>query len=98
MRLPILPRLTAGSSSQGLVVPGPAAISCEEELMTNDSFFALAVGGVITLFFGTLLLFGGYRFFMFLLPIWGFIFGFGLGAQTIQALFGDAFLATVTSW
>ena len=66
--------------------------------MTTESFFALAVGGMIALFFGALLMFGGYRFFMFLLPIWGFFFGFGLGAQTVQALFGDAFLATMTSW
>jgi hypothetical protein len=66
--------------------------------MTSESFFALAVGGMIALFFGSVLLFGGYRFFMFLLPIWGFFFGFGLGAETVQALFGQAFLSTVTSW
>jgi hypothetical protein len=66
--------------------------------MTTESFFALAVGGMIALFFGSLLLFGGYRFFMFLLPIWGFFFGFGLGAQAVQAVFGDAFLSTVSSW
>ena len=66
--------------------------------MTTESFFALAVGGMIALFFGSVLLFGGYRFFMFLLPVWGFLFGFGLGAQTVQAIFGDAFLSTVTSW
>jgi hypothetical protein len=66
--------------------------------MTNDSFFALIVGGMIALFFGAALLFAGYRFFLVLLPILGFFFGFGLGAQTVQALFGDAFLATVTSW
>ncbi len=66
--------------------------------MTGESFFALAVGGMIALLFGSILLLGGYRFFMFLLPIWGFFFGFGLGAQTVQALFGDAFLATVTGW
>jgi hypothetical protein len=66
--------------------------------MTSESFFALAVGGMIALFFGSVLLFGGYRFFMFLLPIWGFFFGFGLGAQTVQALFGQAFLSTATSW
>ena len=28
----------------------------------------------------------------------GFIFGFALGAETLQALFGIGFLATVTSW
>src|SRR5215467_2000619 len=66
--------------------------------MTNDSFFALAAIAIIALLFGTVLLFAGYRFFIFLLPIWGFFFGFALGAQTVQALFGDAFLATVTSW
>src|SRR5215475_4857202 len=66
--------------------------------MTQESFFAVAIGAMIALFFGSLLLFGGYRFFLFLLPIWGFFFGFALGAQSVQALFGDAFLATVTSW
>jgi len=66
--------------------------------MTQESFFAVAIGAMIALFFGSLLLFGGYRFFLFLLPIWGFFFGFGLGAESVQALFGDAFLATVTSW
>jgi len=56
------------------------------------------IGGMIALLFGTLLLLGGYRFFLFVLPIWGFFFGFGLGAESVQALFGDAFLSTVTSW
>ena len=40
----------------------------------------------------------GYRFFLILLPIWGFFFGFGLGAQTIQAIFGTGFLSEATSW
>ncbi|MBV9324012.1 MAG: hypothetical protein JO352_09530 [Chloroflexi bacterium] len=62
--------------------------------MTNESFFALAITGMLALLFGMLLLFGGCRFFIFLLPIWGFFFGFGLGAQAVQALFGDAFLST----
>lgn len=66
--------------------------------MTNDSFFALMVGGIIALLFGSVLLFAGYLFFLFLLPIWGFVFGFGLGAGTVQALFGDALLSTATSW
>jgi hypothetical protein len=66
--------------------------------MTNDSFFALMMAGIIALLFGSVLLFGGYRFFLFLLPIWGFVFGFGLGAGTVQALFGDALLSTATSW
>jgi hypothetical protein len=66
--------------------------------MTGDSFFALAITGMIALFFGTMLIFAGYRFFLFLLPVFGFFFGFGLGAQTVQALFGDGFLSTITGW
>jgi len=66
--------------------------------MTTDSFFAVMCGGMIALLFGMILCFAGYRLFLVLLPIWGFFFGFGLGAQSIQALFGDAFLATITSW
>src|SRR5215467_13913910 len=73
-------------------------MSPERGSMTSDSFFALMVGGIIALLFGSILLLSGYRFFLFLLPIWGFIFGFGLGAETVQAIFGDAFLSTVTSW
>jgi hypothetical protein len=66
--------------------------------MTTDSFFALAVSSMIALFFGSVLAFAGYRFFLVLLPIFGFFFGFVLGAQTMQALFGEGFLATLTSW
>jgi Domain of unknown function (DUF4203) len=66
--------------------------------MTTDSFFALAVSSMIALFFGTVLAFAGYRFFLVLLPIFGFLFGFVLGAQTVQALFGEGFLATLTGW
>ena len=66
--------------------------------MTTDSFFALMCGGMIALLFGLVLAFAGYRLFLVLLPIWGFFFGFALGAQSIQALFGEAFLATITSW
>src|SRR5512139_3915905 len=72
--------------------------SCEEEVMTTDSFFAVMCGCMIALLFGLVLAFPGYRLFLMLLPIWGFFFGFGLGAQSIQALFGDAFLATIPSW
>ena len=66
--------------------------------MTTDSFFALLCVSLITLFFGFVMTFMGYRFFLFLLPIWGFFFGFGVGAEAIQAIFGTAFLADVTSW
>ena len=66
--------------------------------MVNESFFTFACAGIIGLLFGTALTFAGYRLFIFLLPVWGFFFGLALGAQSIQVLFGDAFLATVTSW
>jgi hypothetical protein len=66
--------------------------------MTNESFFALAITAMIAMFFGFVVAFSGYRFFLVLLPIFGFFYGFGLGAHSIQALFGQAFLATVTSW
>ena len=67
--------------------------------MTTDSFFAVMCGGMIALLFGLALAFAGYRLFLLLLPIWGFFFGFGFGAQVIQAIFpNDALLSTVTSW
>jgi hypothetical protein len=60
--------------------------------------FELFCMALIALLFGLALAFGGYRLFLVLLPIWGFFFGFGLGAQTLQVLFGVGMLATVTSW
>lgn len=60
--------------------------------------FELLCATMVGLLLGAVICFGGYRFFLILLPIWGFFFGFGLGAQTVQALLGDAFFATVTSW
>ncbi len=60
--------------------------------------FELLCMTVIALLVGVVLAFNGYRLFLVLLPIWGFFFGFGLGAQTITAIFGDGFLATTTSW
>ena len=66
--------------------------------MVTDSFFTLACAGLIGILFGLTLTFAGDRFFIVLLPIWGFFFGLALGAQTMQALFGVGFLATITSW
>jgi Domain of unknown function (DUF4203) len=53
---------------------------------------------IIALFVGMAICFGGYRWFMLLLPIFGFVFGFGLGLDTMQSLFGTGALATVTGW
>lgn len=68
--------------------------------MVTESFASLLCAGLIAMMFGLLLTFGGYRFFLFLLPIWGFFFGFGLGAQTIQAIGGGnlPLMQDVTSW
>ena len=60
--------------------------------------FELLCAGLIAFLFGLALCFAGYKMFLFLLPIWGFFFGLWLGAQSMQALFGVGFLATVTSW
>jgi hypothetical protein len=60
--------------------------------------FELLCATMIALIFGLAICFGGYRFFLLLLPIWGFFFGFALGAETVQALLGTAFLGTVTGW
>jgi hypothetical protein len=66
--------------------------------MVTESFLGIACAALIAFLFGLALSFYGYRLFLFLLPIWGFFFGLWLGAQTMQALFGVGFLATVTSW
>jgi Ni,Fe-hydrogenase I cytochrome b subunit len=67
--------------------------------MSTDSFFAVMCGGMIALLFGLVMAFAGYRLFLVILPIWAFFFGFGFGAQVIQAIFpNDALLSTVTSW
>ena len=49
---------------------------------------------------GSSVCFAGYRLFLVLLPIWGFIFGLVFGAQTMQALLPANFpmFASVTSW
>jgi hypothetical protein len=68
------------------------------EEVSMPSTFELLCAGLIALGFGLVVLMNGYKLFLILLPIWGFLFGFVFGAQTIQALFNVGFLATVTSW
>lgn len=60
--------------------------------------FELFCMSMIALLLGLAVTFSGYRLFLILLPIWGFFFGFGLGAETLQVLFGVGFLATISSW
>lgn len=66
--------------------------------MSTDLFFTLACTALIASLFGLALAFAGYKLFRVLLPIWGFFFGLWLGAQSIQVLFNEGFLTTITSW
>jgi hypothetical protein len=60
--------------------------------------FEVLCMGMIAILFGLTMAFLGYKMMWILLPIFGFFFGFALGAQTLQFLFGIGFLATITSW
>ena len=60
--------------------------------------FDLLCMTLMALLVGLALVLAGYRMLWIFLPIWGFFFGFGLGAQTLQAWFGIGFLSTITSW
>src|SRR5262245_5901012 len=64
----------------------------------DGSVLGNILAGGLLLFLGSLIAFGGYRLFLVLLPIYGFFFGLSFGAHSVQALFGDGFLSTTTSW
>ena len=64
----------------------------------EGSILGNIIAGALLLFLGGLVAFGGYRLFLVLLPIYGFFFGLSFGAHSVQALFGDGFLSTTTSW
>jgi hypothetical protein len=52
----------------------------------------------LALLLGLIALFAGYRFFLFLLPIWGFFAGFFLAVSAVTVLFGHSFLSSVLGW
>lgn len=54
--------------------------------------------GLLALSLGVLFLFIGYRAFLILLPVGGFVAGFILGAELIASLLDQGFLATLTGW
>jgi hypothetical protein len=54
--------------------------------------------GALAIGIGLAFAFWGFRVFLVLLPIWGFFAGFLLGANGVEYIFGDAFLATATGW
>ena len=53
---------------------------------------------ILAVVLGALFAFGGWRFFLILLPFWGFFVGFNLGTEGVRALIGDGTFATLTSW
>jgi hypothetical protein len=53
---------------------------------------------ILALLLGLIALFAGYRFFLFLLPIWGFFAGFFLAVSAVTLLFGHDFLTSVLGW
>jgi len=60
--------------------------------------FELFCSLLLALGFAVFVAFAGYRFFLVILPIWGFFFGFTLGAQTVQALLNQSLLASATAF
>jgi hypothetical protein len=81
-----------------LPVPRRTCASPEGGSMSSDGTFATVVAASMLLFLGAIVAFFGYRLFWIILPIWGFFFGLAIGAQGVQALFGDGFLSTGLSW
>jgi hypothetical protein len=53
--------------------------------------------GLLALVIGAAFCLAGYRFILFLLPIWGFFAGFSIGASAMVDLFGGGFLSTTSS-
>src|SRR6187431_2085631 len=54
---------------------------------------------ILALVIGLAFAFGGWRFFLILLPLWGFLVGFQLGAEAWMTISpNDGTFATVLSW
>ena len=54
--------------------------------------------GILLLLLGAGACLVGLMLFFFVLPVWGFITGFFVGAAGMEAIFGDGFLSTVSGW
>jgi hypothetical protein len=61
-------------------------------------FFQIVFASLLIILLGLALCFAGYRFFIIILPIWGFFAGFQFGASILNNLFGQGFLTTVIGW
>jgi hypothetical protein len=54
--------------------------------------------GLLVILLGAAVCCLGLRLWFFMLPIWGFVAGFFVGAGIVTGIFGDGFLSTVTGW
>src|SRR5215217_9753899 len=54
--------------------------------------------GIILALIGLAVCFVGLRFWFILLPVFGALTGFFVGARVMQDIFGTGFLSTTTSW
>jgi hypothetical protein len=54
--------------------------------------------GILALAIGAAVCFAGYKFFLWLLPLFGFVAGFWIGSAALTELFGTGFLVDVTGW
>ncbi|MFC2023886.1 DUF4203 domain-containing protein [Chloroflexota bacterium] len=58
--------------------------------------FSTVTLALLAALLGVAFCFAGYRFFLVMLPIWGFFAGFWIGAYSVALIFGTGFLATST--
>ncbi len=49
----------------------------------------------VTILIGAAFCFGGFKWFMILLPVWGFITGFSMGAHGVSSVYGESLLSMV---
>jgi hypothetical protein len=61
-------------------------------------FFQTILVSLIAILMGLALTLSGFRFFIILLPIWGFFAGFSATGTAIQGLWGAGFFNTIFSW
>jgi hypothetical protein len=61
-------------------------------------FFQIVFSSLLIILLGLALCFAGYRFFVILVTIWGFVAGFHFGASILTNWFGQGFLTTVIGW
>ncbi len=59
--------------------------------MALETIFA----AFIAILIGAIFCFGGHRWFMVLLPVWGFMTGFSIGAYGISNVYGESLLSLV---